>query len=139
MKRATWQVLALGALLGAVALPASAQVVIGGSGAPNVEVNWSVLDSLGRQPTLADMLKNEPMPAQPRAAAPVQPKGKATANAGGVQFRPYQPGGAAAAKPVKPAKAQAPKPKKSSVVPAAAGASTRSAATRPWPPAAARS
>lgn len=111
MKQSTWRALAFGALLGAIALPASAQVVIGGSNAPSVEVNWSVLDNLGRQPTLADMLKQDLPGAQAAAAAP-------SAKSKGVQYRPYKPG----AKPyAKPAKAQpAPKAKKSQVVPASA-------------------
>ncbi|MGE5515903.1 MAG: OmpA family protein [Bacteroidota bacterium] len=112
MKRSTWRILAISALMGAVALPASAQVVIGGSGTPSVEVNWSVLDKLGRQPTLADMLKTGVPGAENRAEVS-QPQSK------GVQYRPYKAG----AKPyTKPAKAThaAPKPKKSHVVPASA-------------------
>lgn len=117
MKHTTWRALAFGALLGAVALPASAQVVIGGSGTPSVEVNWSVLDGLGRQPTLADMLKSDVPGAEIRPAT--QPKA-----AQGVQYRPYKAGAAPYAKAVKPAKAvkaakpTEPKSKKSSVVPA---------------------
>ena len=126
MKRSGWRVVALGALMGAVALPASAQVVIGGSGAPSVEVNWSVLDELGRQPTLADMLKSEP-PAETRAA----PGNTRKPQAGGVQYRPYKPGATPyangkppAAKPAKPAKAPAAKPpRKPPVVPASAKSS----------------
>ncbi len=126
MKRSGWRVLALGALMGAVAWPASAQVVIGGSGAPSVEVNWSVLDELGRQPTLADMLKSEP-PAETRAA----PGSTRKPQAGGVQYRPYKPGATPyanakppAAKPAKPAKAPAAKPpRKPPVVPASAKSS----------------
>lgn len=116
MRRSTWRILAFGALLGAVALPASAQVVIGGSGTPNVEVNWSVLDGLGRQPTLADMLKSD-VPASESRAALNQPKSKA------VEYRPYKAGAQPYAKPskaAKPVKAAAAKPKKSSVVPASA-------------------
>lgn len=116
MKRSSWRVLAFGALLGAVALPASAQVVIGGSGTPNVEVNWSVLDGLGRQPTLADMLKAD-VPASESRAALNQPKSKA------VEYRPYKAGAQPYAKPgkaTKPVKDVAAKPKKSSVVPASA-------------------
>lgn len=116
MKRSTWRVLAFGALLGAIALPASAQVVIGGSGNPSVEVNWSVLDGLGRQPTLADMLKSD-VPASEARAALAPPKSK------GVEYRPYKAGAQPYAKPTKatkPVAAAAPKPKKPSVVPAAA-------------------
>ncbi|MBC7908202.1 MAG: OmpA family protein [Rhodospirillaceae bacterium] len=102
MVRATWRVLAFGALMAAVALPASAQVVIGGSGSPNVEVNWAVLESLGRQPTLADMLKGEAPTSQARAALN-QPAPKA------VQFRPYK-AGADTVRPVKKTAAAKPKP-----------------------------
>lgn len=114
MKRSTWRVLAFGALMGAVTLPASAQVVIGGSGTPNVEVNWSVLDGLGRQPTLPDLLRSEAPTSEARAALG-QPRSK------GVEYRPYKAGAtpyAKPSKPTKPAKAVASKPKKSSVVPA---------------------
>ena len=117
MMRATWRILALGALMSAAALPASAQVVIGGSGQPNVEVNWAVLESLGRQPTLADMLKNDAPASDPRAALS-QPAKKA------VQFRPYKAESVKSgkAKAVKPAKAAAaPKPK-SPITPASAKA-----------------
>lgn len=118
MKRSTWRILAFGALLGVAALPASAQVVVGGAGNPSVEVNWSVLDSLGRQPTLADMLKSEP-PVERRVAPAAPPKSQ------GVQYRPYKAGAKPYAKPTKPAKAQPAKigakpAKKSSVLPAAA-------------------
>lgn len=118
MVRATWRVLAFGALMAAVALPASAQVVIGGSGQPNVEVNWAVLDSLGRQPTLADMLKGEVPGAQARAA--LNPP--AAANKG-VQYRPYK-ASADKAKPVKAVKkaAAAPASKRAAVTPVSAKA-----------------
>lgn len=148
MRRSTWRVLAFAALLGVAALPASAQVVIGGgSSAPSVEVDWSVLDNLGRQPNLADMLKADVPGAENRPAA-VQP----TAKAQGVHYQPYKPGatpyaktakpGKAAAhpakvtkapkptkpvKPAKPAKAAAPAPKKAPVLPA-------SDVVRPSPP-----
>ncbi|NFV80303.1 OmpA family protein [Magnetospirillum aberrantis] len=119
MKRSSWRVLAYGAVMTAVALPASAQVVIGGNSRPSVEVNWSVLDSLGHQPTLADMLKADGVaPSQPQVA----PRSSASQ---GVQYRPYKAGAqpyAKTPKTVKSAKA-APKPaKKSSVVPASASA-----------------
>lgn len=97
MTRSSWRVLAFGALLASVALPASAQVVVGGSSAPNVEVNWSVLDNLGRQPNLADMLKTEPLPGETQAA---QPRNRAPQ---GVQYRPYKPGAQPYAKGGKPA------------------------------------
>ena len=133
-----WRVLAVGAL-SAVALPASAQVVIGGSGAPSVEVNWSVLDSLGRQPTLPDLLKQDMTGTDPRPI-PSQSKSK------GVQYKPYKAG----AQPYKaaPAKAQpkhaAAKPKASPVKPVSAKSerladlvqSTHQAAPAPAPKAA---
>ena len=119
MKRSSWRVLAYGAVMTAVALPASAQVVIGGNSRPSVEVNWSVLDSLGHQPTLADMLKADGVAqSQPQVA----PRSSASQ---GVQYRPYKAGAqpyAKTPKTVKSAKA-APKPaKKSSVVPTSASA-----------------
>ncbi|HLO76104.1 MAG TPA: lysophospholipase, partial [Magnetospirillum sp.] len=98
MMRSTWRVLAFGALVGAVALPASAQVVVGGSGAPSVEVNWAVLDQLGRQPTLADMLKSEP------PAVETRPAGNQPDKAKGVQYRPYKAGAPPHATPPKPVK-----------------------------------
>ncbi|MGE5475114.1 MAG: OmpA family protein [Bacteroidales bacterium] len=110
MMRSTWRILAFGALFSAVSLPASAQVVIGSGNAPSVEVNWSVLDNLGRQPTLADMLKGEVPANETRAAS--QPKAK------GVQYRPFKAGAKPYAKPAKAA--AAPKAKKSQVVPASA-------------------
>jgi outer membrane protein OmpA-like peptidoglycan-associated protein len=110
MKQSTWRILAFGALFSAVSLPASAQVVIGGGNTPSVEVNWSVLDNLGRQPTLADMLKGEVPANEARAAS--QPKAK------GVQYRPFKAGAKPYAKPAKAA--AAPKAKKSQVVPASA-------------------
>ncbi|CAA7620343.1 OmpA family protein [Magnetospirillum sp. UT-4] len=99
MAMATWRVLALSALAGAVALPASAQVVIGGSDRPSVEINWAVLDSLGRQPTLADMLKAE-VPATPAAQS------RLPGTQAPVAYRPFKgdKGGAAPA-PQKTAKA----------------------------------
>ncbi|MBC7950246.1 MAG: OmpA family protein [Rhodospirillaceae bacterium] len=115
MVRATWRVLAFGALMAAVALPASAQVVIGGSGSPNVEINWAVLDSLGRQPTLADMLKNEVPGNQARAAL------NPPAATKGVQFRPYK-AGADKDLPVK--KVAAAKPKSPAVTPISAKSET---------------
>lgn len=99
MAKATWQVLALTALLGAVAPVASAQVIIGGSGESDVVVNWSVLDSLGRQPSLADMIKGElpnhsPVPFQPSVNKPT----RAAAGPQGVVYKPYKPATKAAAK-----------------------------------------
>ena len=121
MTRSSWRVLAFGALLASVALPASAQVVVGGSSAPNVEVNWSVLDNLGRQPNLADMLKTDPLPGETQAA---QPRNRAPQ---GVQYRPYKPGAQPYAKggktAAKPAKAAQKVPaQKAKVTPASAKA-----------------
>lgn len=122
MKQSTWRILAFGALLSATALPASAQVVIGGSGTPSVEVNWSVLDRLGREPTLADMLRADLPGAETRPLN--QPK-----SAKGVHYRPYKAGaapygkagkGSQVVKPAKTAKLAEPKAKKSPVVPVAA-------------------
>lgn len=122
MTRSSWRVLAFGALLASVALPASAQVVVGGSSAPNVEVNWSVLDNLGRQPNLADMLKTEPLPGEAQAA---QPRNRAPQ---GVQYRPYKPGaqpyakGKSTAKVAQKAPAKKAPAQKAKVTPASAKA-----------------
>lgn len=120
MTRSSWRVLAFGALLASVALPASAQVVIGGGSAPNVEVNWSVLDNLGRQPNLADMLKDP----QSGDSQLVQPRGRAAQVQGqGVQYRPYKAGAQPYAKTAKAPAAKPPVAKskpvqKAKVVPA---------------------
>lgn len=144
MKQSMWRVMAFAALMGAMALPASAEVVIGGSNAPSVEVNWSVLDGLGRQPTLADMLKSDVPGAEARA-----PQAPAHAGAPGVQYRPYKPGAnpygktaksAHAAKPgkaAKPAKATPAKAKKGAVTPAPEVKAARAVAAPPAPPKAA--
>lgn len=117
MAKATWRVLALGALLGAgasVALipAASAQVIIGGTGESDVVVNWSVLDGLGQQPSLADMIKDELPGRKPQATAP-----RATRQGGlpqGAVYRPFKPNAARtanAAKPVlRPVQTAAPMP-----------------------------
>ena len=110
MAKATWRIVALSALVGAVAplavaVPARAQRVIGGSGQPDVVVNWSVLDSLGQQPSLADMIKDE-LPGR-RDAAPLVVPGarppRAAAMAQGPVFKPYTPGKAKVAVAAKPA------------------------------------
>ena len=110
MAKATWRIVALSALVGAVAplavaVPARAQMVIGGSGQPDVVVNWSVLDSLGQQPSLADMIKDE-LPGR-RDAAPLVVPGarppRAAAMAQGPVFKPYTPGKAKVAVAAKPA------------------------------------
>jgi outer membrane protein OmpA-like peptidoglycan-associated protein len=93
MVKATWRILALSALMSAVALPVSAQMVIGGSGQPSVEINWAVLDSLGRQPTLADMLMND-MPVKPMASSTKLPGAPQ-----GITYRPFMPEAAAKAAP----------------------------------------
>lgn len=118
----TWRVLAFGTLMGAMALPASAQVVIGGSGRPSVEVNWAVLDSLGREPTLADLLKGEPPPALQNAPMAA---GKAKSGPQGVQFKPYKP----AKTDVVKAKAKVSTPKKTAATPAVAKAEPALAAS----------
>lgn len=107
MAKATWRGMAFGTLLAAAApvalIPvASAQVIIGGSGESDVVVNWSVLDGLGQQPSLADMIKGELPGRQPQAQAPAATR-KSGAPQGAV-YKPYQPNAAkptkAAAKPV---------------------------------------
>lgn len=127
MVKPTWRILAFSALMAAVALPASAQVVIGGSGQPSVEVNWAVLDSLGRQPTLADMLKDD-MPVKQSVVASKLP-GQQQA----VTYRPYQTAPAkktAAAEPRKKAKVT---PVAAKVEPAAALSEQVRAAQKPEP------
>lgn len=121
MAKATWRIVALSALLGAVAplasvMPARAQVVIGGSGQPDVVVNWGVLDSLGRQPSLADMLKDD-MRGQDGAGILTPPgvkRAQPTAAPQGLTYKPYKPGKAkdVAVKPPKamPTKVAASKP-----------------------------
>ncbi|KAF0222243.1 MAG: hypothetical protein FD176_2840, partial [Rhodospirillaceae bacterium] len=101
MAKATWRVLALGALLGAVApvalIPAaSAQVIIGGASEAEVVVNWSVLDGLGQQPSLADMIKDELPGRRPQAMAP-----GASRRAGppqGAVYKPFAPNASAPAR-----------------------------------------
>ncbi|MGE5546255.1 MAG: OmpA family protein [Solirubrobacterales bacterium] len=85
MVKATWRGAALAALMASVALPAAAQMVIGGESRPSVEVNYSVLDRLGPEPTLADRLKGQ----MPRSGAQVAPAGRAAAS--GLAFHPYKP------------------------------------------------
>ncbi|MCA1908839.1 MAG: OmpA family protein [Magnetospirillum sp.] len=121
MAKATWRIVALSALLGAVAplasvMPAQAQVVIGGSGQPDVVVNWGVLDSLGRQPSLADMLKDD-MRGHDGAASLTPPgvkRSQPSAAPQGLTYKPYKPGKAkdVAVKPTKakPTKVAASKP-----------------------------
>ena len=71
---------ALAALLWAGAFPAAAQVVVGGSEGPDVQVNWSVIDQLGPAPTLPSLLGGKLSPAV-AAAASVPP--------GDVVYRPF--------------------------------------------------
>ncbi|AVM74448.1 OmpA family protein [Magnetospirillum gryphiswaldense] len=107
MAKATWRVLAFGALLGAAApvalIPAaSAQVIIGGAGESDVVVNWSVLDELGQQPSLADMIKGELPGRKPQAAAP-----RAARQAGppqGAVYKPFKPNAATPTRAVDTAK-----------------------------------
>jgi len=113
MAKATWRIVALSALLGAVAplasvVPAQAQVVIGGSGQPDVVVNWTVLDSLGRQPSLADMLKDDlhGRDGSSQLTPPGVKRAQPSAGPQGLAFKPYKPGKAKAAAAAKPAKAK---------------------------------
>lgn len=85
--------LALGALVSAVVVPASAQVIVGES-RPSVDVNWDVLDRLGPEPTLPGLITRKPQAVQPQAGRPAKP-------AGVVAFKPYK-GGVDAAKPATP-------------------------------------
>jgi outer membrane protein OmpA-like peptidoglycan-associated protein len=121
MAKATWRVLALGALLGAAApvalIPAaSAQVIIGGAAESDVVVNWSVLDGLGQQPSLADMIKDELPGRKPQAAAP-----RATRQAGPPQGAVYKPFMSNAAAPARAEDTAKPvlKPVQAAVAPAA--------------------
>lgn len=140
MAKATWRIVALSALLGAVAplasvMPAQAQVVIGGSSQPDVVVNWGVLDSLGRQPSLADMLKDD-MRGHDGASVLTPPGVKRAQPAAGPQgltYKPYKPGKSKdvaakppAAKPV--AKVAATKPV------AAKPVAAKPVAAKPQPP-----
>ncbi|MBR9973481.1 OmpA family protein [Magnetospirillum sp. J10] len=99
---------------------ASAQVIIGGSGEADVVVNWSVLDNLGRQPSLADMIKGElPNHSPAPLHSPVN-RSAATASAPqGIVYKPYKPATKTVAKaPAKPVKTvAAPKPAKVAQVP----------------------
>lgn len=121
MAKATWRVWALGALLGAAApvalIPAaSAQVIIGGAAESDVVVNWSVLDGLGQQPSLADMIKDELPGRKPQAASP-----RATRQAGppqGAVYKPFKPNAAAPTRAADTAKPVL-KPVQAAVVPAA--------------------
>lgn len=129
MNRAAAVVVALGALIGA---QASAQVVVGGSGVPNVEVNWSVLDRLGPQPNLPGMLIPESRVGSQaqRLSAGGAVKPPTAATAGNIQFKPYKP-----ERPVKTAEKKA-TPAKAKPIPVAAEArpakpATSSPATNP--------
>lgn len=121
MAKATWRILALGALLGAAApvalIPAaSAQVIIGGAAESDVVVNWSVLDGLGQQPSLADMIKDE-LPGRKPQAAP----SRATRQAGppqGAVYKPFRPNAAAPTRAADTAKPVL-KPVQAAVAPAA--------------------
>ncbi len=96
--RARSIVSALAALLWAGAAPVAAQVVIGGSGGPDVQVNWSVIDRLGPAPTLPSLLGGKLSPAV-AAAAEVPPGqiiyhryGHSHAKADKPRFTPYRAG-----------------------------------------------
>jgi outer membrane protein OmpA-like peptidoglycan-associated protein len=97
------------------AAPAAAQTVVGGDGRPAVTVDRSVLDSLGPQPTLPDMLLGrQPMP-PPTAPVKLHPPHKSSVAA------------AKTAKPAAPKLAQAetePKPKAKATKPAKLKAAT---------------
>jgi outer membrane protein OmpA-like peptidoglycan-associated protein len=69
----------------AASIPVQAQVYVGGSPRPEVEVDRSVLDQLGAVPTLPDMLLGRPSAARPAPmAAPLQKSGR--------RARLHQPG-----------------------------------------------
>jgi outer membrane protein OmpA-like peptidoglycan-associated protein len=93
MKRANSILSAAAALICAVALPATAQVLVGGSAPPSVEVNWGVLERLGPPPTLADMVRTTPRPALTPPAAvrniAVAPVPTARPEIGGIVYKPY--------------------------------------------------
>ena len=89
-----------------LALPASAQVIIGGSEAPSVEVNWGVLDSLGPLPTLPDMLRDAPQTHSSVRSAAVAPIPEARPESPGAVYKPYAPAKAKA----KPARKVVSKP-----------------------------
>jgi outer membrane protein OmpA-like peptidoglycan-associated protein len=76
-------ILALGALAGLAASPVTAQVVVGGTSSPSVEVNWGVLDRLGPEPTTAGVLQR-----QSPATAQMRPQ---SSGSQGVAFTPYKP------------------------------------------------
>lgn len=92
MAVATWRLLAFGAFLCSASSPVLAQVVIGGSSQPSVVVDWGVLDTLGRQPTLPDMLQGRIPPADVPVAT-MRPRANAATSTGApaVQFQPYKP------------------------------------------------
>lgn len=114
--------LALAATLAAWLAPAAAQTVIGGSGRPEVEVNQDVLESLGPQPTLPDLLLGR----RPHGnAALVAPHAKKTAAGQLHPPKKKQTKTAALAK-------KAPAPKQSAqATPAAAPATQATAASAP--------
>lgn len=102
MKRAATVALALGAVIGAGLSPAMAQVVVGGSDQPDVQVNWSVLERLGPAPTLADMLRADiPATSMRSVLAP------AGAKAEPITFQPYGEPKTAVARKAAPAVAKA--------------------------------
>lgn len=87
-------VLALGAAAYLNAPPASSQMIIG-ENRPNVEVNWSVLDKLGPEPTLPSIVTRKPAP-PPRSTAPVKK---------GVEYKPFGQSTAPVVAEAKPPKA----------------------------------
>ena len=124
MAQATWRVLALSALACVVASAASAQVVIGGSGQPDVVVNWSVLDRLGPQPNVADLLRKD-LPTRTATAPAIAPGAKAPQ---ALVYKPFQSGKAAPKKQVTKAKPTAAKP-----VPVVAAVAVDKPAAEPAP------
>jgi outer membrane protein OmpA-like peptidoglycan-associated protein len=96
MKRAKSIVSAVAVVLCAGAVPVAAQAVGGGSGSPDVQVNWSALDRLGPPPTLPGMLQGQAGTASASPAAPAQ---EGQPGPGGAVYKPYAPGGGAVYKP----------------------------------------
>lgn len=112
MHRMAWRGVAVCALLsaqiGVGAASAQAQVVIGGSAHPDVEVNTGVLERLGQQPSLPDMLLgNVPGPALQASPGQSPTTGKAP-----LTFHPYKPQGPSGSAASSQRKTAAPKPAK---------------------------
>jgi len=84
MAKTAWRILAFSALMGGLSSMASAQMVVGGDGRPSVEVNWAVLESLGQDPNLAGMLRQDRNPQAAPSVLPPAAHGK-----GDVVYRPF--------------------------------------------------